>query len=62
MVQVQLTGTCEAMSDLMPVYKIAGMKDRNAREILKGGSDQIIILAFAADRWVGIEAWEKGIG
>ena len=61
-VEIQLLRTGEAVTDLMPVDKVAGMKDRDARKILKGRSNQIVVLAFAADRWIRIETRKQGIG
>jgi hypothetical protein len=56
MMEWKLTYACQAMSDLLPVDQIKAMKDRDARKEFKATCNHVVILSYAADTGVGIEA------
>lgn len=58
---VQLRRTGQGVTDLLPVDQVARMRQRHTREPFEGGVGDVVVVADAADRWVGIETAQDGI-
>ena len=58
----QLRRAVQDVTDLLPVYQIAAVEDRDAREIAEGGRDQeIVSFSVRAEARIGIPARQDGV-
>lgn len=49
------------MTERAPVDEVAAVEEGDAGEILEGGSDEVIVVAGAADGRIGSETGEDGV-
>ena len=59
--QRELAGSCQAMTNLLPVDQILAVENGNAWKILKATGDQIVVLSNPTDTGIRIEAWKHRI-
>jgi hypothetical protein len=60
--QKQLAWAIESVANDFPINNVLGVINGNAREELKGGGGKEIVITDSANRGVGIESWQNGIG
>lgn len=53
--EAQLARPVQGVADLRPVQQIAAVEDRHPREVLETGAGEVVVVADAADRRVGVK-------
>ena len=59
--EVRIGVVGEYVGEQLPMLHVLGMVDRDAREPFEGGYGHVVVVAFAADGRIGVEAFEDRI-
>ncbi len=59
--EVHLFGPIDDIADLLPVFEVLAVKNRDAGEIGKGGIDQVVVISGARDAGIRVKASQDGV-